>query len=164
MKGNYMRKLDLKDAYFTIPLHIDSRQLVRFLWEGNLYEFSCLCFRLWSSSINIYKNNESTLNNFKKIVKLHDNYLDDMLLIGRTMEETIIARDNVTFLWQHLGLLQNLKNSVIEPTKKIQFLGLIMNSLDMKLPLTAEKLEKVQRQCQSLLVKKATFFVEVTKK
>ena len=34
----------------------------------------------------------------------------------------------------------------------------------MTLPLTAEKLEKVQRQCQSVLVKKATFLVEVTKK
>ena len=43
---DYMCKIDLKDAYFTIPLDKSCRHLVRFLWEGNLYEFLCLCFGL----------------------------------------------------------------------------------------------------------------------
>ena len=45
-KGDHMCKIDLKDAYFNIPLHKDSQKLVRFLWAGNLYDFQCLCFGL----------------------------------------------------------------------------------------------------------------------
>ena len=43
-KGNYMCKLDQKDACFSVRLHIDSRKLVRVLWGRNLYRFSCSCF------------------------------------------------------------------------------------------------------------------------
>ena len=45
-KGDYICKIDLKDAYFSVPLHKYSRKLIRFLREGNLYEFLCLCFGL----------------------------------------------------------------------------------------------------------------------
>ena len=38
--------IDLKEAYFTVPLDKSSRDLVRLLWEGNLCEFLCLCFSL----------------------------------------------------------------------------------------------------------------------
>ena len=79
------------------------------------------------------------------------------------MEEMRIARKNLIFLLQHLRFLQNLKKSVMEPTQKREFLDLIINSLDITLPLIAEKLEKVQRQCLSLLAKKTTSLLELTK-
>ena len=41
-----MCKLDLKDAYFCIPLAEESKIFVRFYWEEHLYQFMCLCFRL----------------------------------------------------------------------------------------------------------------------
>ena len=43
---DYKCKINLKDAYFSVPLDKSCRHLVRFLWEGNLYEFLCLCFGL----------------------------------------------------------------------------------------------------------------------
>ena len=39
-------KIDLKEAYFSIPLNINSQKLVRFQWSGNIYNFLCLCFGL----------------------------------------------------------------------------------------------------------------------
>lgn len=44
-KGNYMCKLDQR-WILQFPQHKDSRKLVRYLWEGNLYEFLCFCFGL----------------------------------------------------------------------------------------------------------------------
>ena len=49
LKGNYMHKLDLQDAYFLVPLNKKSRKYVRFLWSNNLYEFMCLCFGVGSA-------------------------------------------------------------------------------------------------------------------
>ena len=42
-------KLDLKEAYFSVPLNKNSQKFVRSQWSDNLYEFRCLCFGLWSA-------------------------------------------------------------------------------------------------------------------
>ena len=46
VKGDYIWKLDLKDASFSVPLNPASKKFVRFLWSGKFYEFLCLCFGL----------------------------------------------------------------------------------------------------------------------
>lgn len=38
-KNCYMCSIDLKDAYFTINVHNDSRKFLRFCWLGKLYDF-----------------------------------------------------------------------------------------------------------------------------
>lgn len=43
---DFMMKLDLKDAYYAIPVHADSQKYLRFIFEGMLFEFQCLPFRL----------------------------------------------------------------------------------------------------------------------
>ena len=43
---DYMCKVNLKDAYFSVPIYKSCGHLVRFSWEGNLYEFMRLCFGL----------------------------------------------------------------------------------------------------------------------
>ena len=65
-KGD-MCKLDLKDAYFCVPLKKESRKYVRFQWEGTLYEFFCLCFGLGPSPLifqmsNIFSSNCSDVS------------------------------------------------------------------------------------------------------
>ena len=38
-EGNFLASLDLKDAYFQIPIHVSSRKLLRFTLEGADYQF-----------------------------------------------------------------------------------------------------------------------------
>ena len=45
-EGDWMVKIDLKDAYFTLPLQPNSRKYVRFRWGKDIYQFLCLCFGL----------------------------------------------------------------------------------------------------------------------
>ena len=45
-KGDYLMKLDLKDAYFAVPIHKESRKYLRFQFEGTTFEFFCLPFGL----------------------------------------------------------------------------------------------------------------------
>ena len=45
-EGDFLASLDLKDAYFQIPIHPSSRKLLRFTSEGTVYQFHALCFRL----------------------------------------------------------------------------------------------------------------------
>ena len=78
----YMCKIDLKDAYFIILLDKSCRHLVRFLWEGNLYEFLCLCFGLGPAPrvfTKILKVPTSLLRRLNIRIFI---YLDDMLLMS----------------------------------------------------------------------------------
>ena len=45
-EGDFLAFIDLKDAYFQIPVHQSSRKLLRFLSEGTVYQFKALCFGL----------------------------------------------------------------------------------------------------------------------
>lgn len=45
-KNSFLGIIDLKDAYFLVPIHFSHRKYLRFLFNGKLYEFNCLPFRL----------------------------------------------------------------------------------------------------------------------
>ena len=42
--GDFMVSLDLKDAYFKIPIFSLHRKYLRFIWRSQRYEFACLPF------------------------------------------------------------------------------------------------------------------------
>lgn len=44
ISGDYLATLDLKDAYFSIPIFSKDRLFFRFLWDQNLFQFTCLLF------------------------------------------------------------------------------------------------------------------------
>ena len=48
-KGDFLCKIDLQDAYLSIPVAKKARVYLRFLWKGKLYQFTCLPFGLASS-------------------------------------------------------------------------------------------------------------------
>ena len=80
-------------------------------------------------------------------------YLDDMLLISRTIKETLMARDTVIFLLQLLWFVLNLKKSALTPTQRIDFLGVTVDLSTMTLSLPQKKVSEVQKQCLELLQK-----------
>ena len=45
-QGDYMVKIDLKDAYLTVPIWKGHQKYLRFLWKETLLEFACLPFGL----------------------------------------------------------------------------------------------------------------------
>ena len=52
-KDDNMVKLDLTDAYLTVPVWINHQKYLRFLWKGTMWEFTCLPFGLTSSVLLI---------------------------------------------------------------------------------------------------------------
>ncbi|KAG1462143.1 hypothetical protein G6F46_009464 [Rhizopus delemar] len=45
-KGDFMCKIDLKDAYTVVPIHPESRQYLTFKNEGKIYQYRSLAFGL----------------------------------------------------------------------------------------------------------------------
>ena len=40
--GDWLAKLDLKDAYFQVPIHPSHQKYLQFYWQETLYQFHCL--------------------------------------------------------------------------------------------------------------------------
>ena len=38
----YMASIDLKDAYFSLPVHKNYQKYLKFVWRGVLYKFTCM--------------------------------------------------------------------------------------------------------------------------
>jgi hypothetical protein len=48
VKGDWMLKLDLKDEYLTV-LSMDFLEFLQFVWEGEVFQFTCFFFGLASA-------------------------------------------------------------------------------------------------------------------
>ena len=53
--GCYMTSLDIKGAYYSIPIAPEQQQFLKFMWKGILYQFLCLPMGVDVVSPNIYK-------------------------------------------------------------------------------------------------------------
>ena len=66
-------------------------------------------------------------------------YFDDLLILGNSMSEILIARDTVIFLLQHVGFVMNLKKCVLDSAQEIELLGLIVSCQTISLSLPEDK-------------------------
>ena len=76
--------------------------------------------------------------------------------MGRTLPENIMARDISIFLLKHLGFVINLKKSVLQPVKQIEFLGLVTDTEKIILALSKKKLKDVSHRCQEVFTQPKT--------
>ena len=103
-QGDWMVSIDLKDAYLQIPIHPESRSLLRFVAGDAVYQFKVLPFGL-STSPQVFTR---TMALISEVMHRHGfrllRYLDDWLILAPTFQEVSRARDFLLFLCQQLGI------------------------------------------------------------
>ena len=140
----FMASLDLKDAYFAIPIAMDHRKYLRFAWLNNLFEFTCLPFGLACAPRVFTKVMKPLIATLRQMGHESCDYIDDSLLLGSTAEE---CKSNVAArlaLTQELGFIVNSQKSVLEPTQCIAFLGFILNSVKMTIEIPVPKVANIE--------------------
>ena len=118
---------------------------------GSLYEFLCLCFGFGPAPRLFTKSVKVPVSILRKLYIRIIVYLDDFLILGKTLEETILSRDTVIYLLQNLGFVINLKKAVLHPTQRTEFLGMIIDSVEMTVSLPQEKVESISKRYQYIL-------------
>ena len=53
---DWLVKLDLQHAYFTVPIASDHHKYLRFFWMKISYEYKCLPFDLSSTLLSFHKS------------------------------------------------------------------------------------------------------------
>ena len=118
--GIWMASVDLRGAYYSIPVHQEDQKFFSFAWEEKYYQFICLP--------NGYKDGPRV---FTKVLKApfaylrrqgHASviYLDDGYLQTSTYEECCRNIQCTTSLLEALGFFISDK-SVLTPTTRFDF-------------------------------------------
>ena len=59
--SRFIACVDLKDAYYTVPIHRDHQKYLKFEWQGQLYQFTCLLNGLACAPPIIYEVTQTCL-------------------------------------------------------------------------------------------------------
>ena len=78
--GKY--NINLKDAYFVVPIWQNHQKLLRFPWKGSLMEFACLPFGLASAPRVFAKLMKLVVALLRRSGIRLIIYLDDILLMN----------------------------------------------------------------------------------
>ena len=110
-EGDFLASLDLKDAYFQIPIHGSSRKLVRFMSEGTVYQFKALCFGL-STAPQVFTRVFAAVSAWAHArgIRLL-RYLDDWLVLSSSEKKAKESIRELLSVCRTLGIVINEKKS-----------------------------------------------------
>lgn len=131
----FLATLDLKDAYYLIPVHATNRKYLRFRFGETLYEFTCLPFGLCTAPYVFTKLLKPVVSLLRGLGYASVLYLDDFLLLGATQEACTRNVAITCKLLSTLGFLFSAKKCHFPPTTRVKYLGFIFDSKTMMLEL-----------------------------
>ena len=151
--GDFILSIDLKDAYFSVPIFQPHRKYLRFLWNFKRYEFTCLPFGYSLAPRVFTKIFKPVMAYFRFLGFRVIIFIDDLILIASSYDECLQQLEVLKQTLCELGFTVNVEKSQLVPVNEILYLGFIINSIAMRLQLPAVKLEKIVSACKALLAK-----------
>ena len=149
----WMASVDLMDAYYSVPIHPEHQNLLKFLWDGTSYLYTCLP-NGYRDAMRVFTKIMKPVFGFLRMKGFCSvSYVDDSLLLGLDFHE---CRENINatvHLLTALGFTVHLKKSLLMPTQHMEFLGFVLNSVDMTITITTKKKDKILNLGAELLEK-----------
>ena len=150
-RGCFMASVDLKDAFFTIPIYEPHQKYLKFIFDDQLYKFLCMP-QGYGPSMRIFtKVLKPVFAYLREKGYISAVYVDDNLLVGDTLEECFENILETISLLRVLGFTIHADKSILKPTQEIVFLGFILNSVNMTVTLLTEKKEKIRSMCLDII-------------
>ena len=150
-QGDWMASVDLRDAYFQIPIHPESRKFLRFVWKGKTYQFKVLCFGL-SPAPQVFTRVFGA-----PAAMLHSQgirlirYLDDWLILADSRNRLLKDLQQVLLLCKTLCISINLDKSDLSPTQTPQYLGMVLDSRSMRAFPSEDRIQRFTRRANEFL-------------
>jgi hypothetical protein len=145
-----MVRLDLKDAFLSIPIHKDYIKYLCFEWKGKRYAWQGLPFGLTSSPRVFTKVLKPVVAYLRKLgVKLFI-YMDDILMWHKRVRELLEQLKIVIQLLQEVGLIVNEEKSALQPSQTMDFVGFKIDLKGFRLCLTDGKVQDIMSRLKEL--------------
>ena len=150
LRGDVICNIDLKDAYFAVPLSQNSQKYVRFQWKNLLYKFLCLYLGLSSAARVFTKINESSYNftseTLYKNCSISRRYAPD----GSLLRGTTNCFGYINISASELGVFNQNSKDDIGFDNDFGVSRRLVDWHNMTLSLPQEKVEKIKTLCRDL--------------
>ena len=158
--GCYMTSIDLKDAYYSIPIAEEHQKYLKFIWRDQLYAFTSLSMEL-TSTPRIFTKVLKPVFSYLRSQFGHTclGYIDDSFYLEDSYTECEEATLRAIQLFVSLGFKIHPEKSVIIPTQILEFLGFILNSILMLVTLTNKKAVTILQLCQKFSLPNKRFTI-----
>ncbi len=141
--GDWFASVDLKDAYFHIQIAPHHRRFLRFAFENTAYQYSVLPFGLALAPRTFSKCVDAALSPLRASGMRILNYLDDWLILAQSRDTLLSHIDSLLIHLESLGLCVNRRKSILAPSQSILYLGVCMDSLEMRARLSRERVAAI---------------------
>ena len=141
--GDWLISLDLQDAYLQVPVHPQSRMYLPFCLGSQVYQFRVLCFGLSSAPLVFTRVMAPVSSTMYRSGYRILWYLDDWLVLGSSLLEITLARDFLLLLCADLGIRINAVESSLHPSKRLDYLGMSLQSTSLRAFPTQARIQKV---------------------
>ena len=152
LKANdWMVKIDLKDAYFTISIHPAHQPFLRFMVNQQPYQFTCLPFGLsygpWVFTKVMKPSLPSKYGGMYDC--LHRRHTSD----GESPAQVKGHLEALIYLLTGLGFVINIPKLITTSAQQIEYLGLLVDSTTLHLSLPGEKLHHIRSEIDQIAKK-----------
>jgi len=162
-KGCFMSKIDLKDAYYSIKIKNEHQKYLKFFHKGILYKFTCLPNGLCSGPRKFTKILKCPLSCLRAQDIIISSYIDDLITADIEFVRCFQNVLKTITMFDSLGFVIHPEKSCLMPSQEIEYLGLVINSVNMTVSLTEKKKLKIIELCNLLLEKPKIPIREVAK-
>ena len=121
--GDWLAAIDLKDAYFHVPIHQYQWKYLRFAIQGKVYQYRVLPFGLTTSPRVFTKILAPVMGFIREMsIQVHP-FLDDILIVAESLALLHRHVQTVMLVLMDAGYLINVKKSHLVPSQDLVFLG-----------------------------------------
>ena len=150
-QGIFMTSLDLKDAYFSLPIAKQYKKYLRFIWKDQLYEYQCLCFGLNLAPFYFTKVMKPIFSQLRHEGINCTYYIDDSLYLNHSAKKLEADTNQAMTLLRSLGFIVNDEKSSLTPSQQIIHLGFVIDTVTYSVSLPDQKVDKMKEECYNLL-------------
>jgi hypothetical protein len=150
-RNDFFISVDLRDAYFSIPIFEGHRKFLKFQWQGQLYEFCSLPFGLSSAPRLFTKIMKPIFAHLRKMGIISFYYIDDSFIMAQLADDCHHFGQILIETLQSLGFFINFEKSTLIPTQSMVCLGFLVNSVAFTVSLTRDQANKILALCDTTL-------------
>ena len=149
--GSFLASIDIKDAYYCVAVHEDYRKYLRFLWRGQLLQFTCVPNGLSCAPRKYTKMMKPVYALLRTKGHSISGFIDDSLIVADSETELQQSVDDTLSIFESLGLVINREKSVLSPNTRLKYLGYEIDTIKMLVTLPQDKVSTVVHQVHELL-------------